>query len=379
MDGLWLILPVVLSALMSGPRGAVTEEIFAKFYSNSDTVNSRILTIAGEVAQIEIRGVLTKNRDYYAHYYGGGNTTYGEIVQALNEANALSGIKKIILLVDSPGGTIDGLFDAVAALQGSTIPMYTVVTGQACSAAYVLAAQGKTITVNNAACVVGSVGIIAKYGIDESIVTITSSNAPNKAPDPSTEEGKKVIQAHLDGIHDLFVGAIAEGRKTTKDKINSEYGKGGVCLAAEALKKGMIDSIATGATSVSGNKQSNEEGSSMDLITLKAQHPGVYAAAFAEGVAQEHDRVCAHLVFGEAGAMDTAVKAIKDKAGMTATLTAQYSLAATKKVAVGTRQQESDEAGSAANAAGGEQQNGKGGEADAVFGILAGKYGVEVK
>lgn len=379
MNGLWLILPVVLSALMSGPKGAVTEEIFAKFYGNSDTVNSRILTIAGEVAQIEVKGVLTKNRDYYAHYYGGGNTTYGELIQALNEANALSGIKKIVMLVDSPGGTIDGLFDAVAVLQASVLPIYSVVTGQACSAAYVLAAQGKSIVANNAACTVGSIGVIVKYGIDDSVITIASSNAPNKAPDPSTEEGKKIIQAHLDGIHDLFVGAVAEGRKTTKDKINSEYGKGGVCLAAEALKKGMIDSIATGATSVSGNKQSNEEGSSMDLITLKAQHPGVYAAAFAEGVAQENDRVCAHLVFGEAGAMDTAIKAIKDKSGMTATLTAQYSLAATKKAAVGTRQQESDEAGSAANPASGEQQESNGDDGDAVFGILAGKYGVEVK
>jgi hypothetical protein len=63
----------------------------------------------------------------------------------------------------------------------------------------------------------------------------------------------------------------------------------------------------------------------MDLNELKMKHPDVYAAAVREGVDNERDRVKAHLTYGEkAGAMDVAVKAIRDGLGITAELQAEY-------------------------------------------------------
>jgi hypothetical protein len=85
----------------------------------------------------------------------------------------------------------------------------------------------------------------------------------------------------------------------------------------------------------------------MDLKTLKIKHPETYAAAVAEGEAKEHDRVSAHLMCGQKfDAMPVALKAIKDKAGLTAELQDEYLSTATNRLEQRARQLDSDEAGS---------------------------------
>jgi hypothetical protein len=85
----------------------------------------------------------------------------------------------------------------------------------------------------------------------------------------------------------------------------------------------------------------------MDLKTLKIKHPETYAAAVAEGEAKEHDRVSAHLMCGQKfDAMPVALKAIKDKAGLTAELQDEYVSTATNRLEQRARQLDSDEAGS---------------------------------
>ena len=89
----------------------------------------------------------------------------------------------------------------------------------------------------------------------------------------------------------------------------------------------------------------------MDLQTLKAQHPDVYAAAAQEGRDQERDRVNAHLTMGEAsGDMKTAIGAIGDGSAMTATLQAKYLAAGMNRSDVQARQDDDAEAGAADSA-----------------------------
>ena len=48
----------------------------------------------------------------------------------------------------------------------------------------------------------------------------------------------------VDGLDELFAEAIADGRGTTIEKVNADFGQGATLLADEAVKRGMIDSIA---------------------------------------------------------------------------------------------------------------------------------------
>lgn len=251
---MWLIKKGVMEAVQRAraqgtapPPGAI-EAFERRFAEAAASGEPRIFKRAGDVAEILIKGVLTSEPDWYAHYYGGGNTTYPEIIQSLALAGADSSIRRVVLNVCSPGGYVGGLFDTLAALEAFTKPKETF-AAQADSAAYAIAALGGKITASNPAAEFGSVGVCATYvQYDfEKIYDITSSNAPNKRPDPSTEEGQAVIRKYLDAIEELFVDAIAKGRGTTTDYVTTNFGRGEVMLAGSAKKLGMIDKIAKAA------------------------------------------------------------------------------------------------------------------------------------
>lgn len=301
------------------------------------------LTVVGGQAEIKVMGVLTKRPSLMAWLFGGGNATYTDIVDALARANADPRVQGISLEIDSPGGTFDGLFSVIAAMQAVNKPITAYVDGLAASAAYAIVSQADTIVAKDKSARFGSIGVVGAFSVNENSIEVTSTLAPKKRPDVTTEEGVAAVREELDAMHDLFVDSIAAGRKTTPANVNNSFGMGATLLADAALALGMIDRISseqpttnTNPAALSG-KQS--EINSMDLDTLKAQHPATFAAAVQEGVNHERDRVTAHVTMGEAsGATEAAMAAIKDGSAMTATLTATYMAAGMNKRDVSARQ-----------------------------------------
>ncbi len=368
---MWLIVQSILQDMQDARTSGVkfTAEQIATFdqeFSAEDT--SRLMALAGNSAEIHVKGVLTNTPDMFARWFGGGNTTYPAIIAALAEADANPEVEQIVMRFDSGGGAVNGMFDAIAAMQTTKKPIKAIVGTMAASAAYGLASQADEMVAHNRASAVGSIGVVVDAFVSESRVSITSSNAPDKRPDVTTEKGKATVVAQLDAIADLLDEAVAEGRKTTVKKVNADFGQGGILLADEALKRGMIDSISTNkpATAKTGGKP--QEQRSMDLQTLKAQHPDVYAAAAQEGRTEERDRVGAHLTMGEAsGDMKTAIGAVQDGSAMTATLQAKYMAAGMNRSDVQARQDDDAEANAGDDANAGEEEA----EANAGVNILA--------
>ena len=333
----------------------------------NDGTGSRLLTLAGNSAEISVKGVLTKAPNFLAMIFGGGNTTYSEIISALAEAEQDDNVTDITLSIDSPGGSFEGLFDTLEAISSANKPITAIASNVVASAAYAIASQADSITASNHAVLVGSIGVAADIELDDTVVTITSTEAPNKRPDVTTEEGRAVVREQLDAMHDIFVDAIASGRNITTKEINTTFGQGATVLANEALKRGMIDTVAKPSlsnvnrpkhktTAESGIKTGDK---SMDLATLKTSHPDVYSAAVAEGVTGERDRVVAHLTMGEAsGDMPTAIGAINDGSVMTATLQSKYMAAGMNKADTKARGNDDDDAADAADDAGADGADG---------------------
>lgn len=328
-------------------------EYEAAYSAQSDGGGPRILFVAGKSAEIAITGVLTLRPSFIAAFFGGGNTTYSEINAALAVADRDDDVENITLVIDSPGGQIAGLFDTLAAIEAVGKPVTAMVKNMAASAAFAIASQADTIVAKNKAAVFGSIGVVQDHFIDDGIVSVTSSNAPNKRPDASTEDGKAVIREELDQIEEIFIDAIADGRGVSSKKVIADFGQGGVFLANEALKRGMIDSV---ADSSSGRKKHTKsttarsnggttESKKMDIEELKAKHPALYAAVMAigatEATARERDRVSAHLEMGLAsGDMKTALAAVADGSDMTQTLQAKYMAAGMNRQDIANRQED---------------------------------------
>jgi len=325
---------------------------------NEDSEQSRVLVIAGNVAQIEITGTLTEAPSYMARYFGGGNTTYGEIISAISQANSNPDVTEIVFVMNSPGGSFSGLFDVVGAIQELEKPTTAKVHNMCASACYAIAAQCDTIEVNNRACLIGSIGVATSIYVDPNEHVITSSEAPEKRPDVTTTEGRKAVVKQLDNIHDLFADALSEGRGVSVDTINTTFGRGALVLANVALERGMIDSISKpklGIVPVASENLTNIEtnkGKNMNLEELKASHPALYAQVVADGktagIALERERCAAHLVMGETyGAMKVATEAIKEGSEFTPLVTANYMAAGKNKIDLNSVNSDDNESGEA--------------------------------
>lgn len=347
-DGAWDIVRTA-QAMSVIPTAQERAEFNASF-SDGDYPGARIMDKVGSTAQINVAGVLTKEPSWLLRYFGGGNTAYSEIISAINEAERDPAIKEVVFNIDSPGGNTSGLTDAMDAIAGMTLPTRAEISGTAASAAYGLASQAGTITALNRGAMFGSIGVLSSRFVDGTVIDITSSNAPEKSPDVTTDEGKAMVRKTLDQIEAVFIEDIARGRGTTTDKVKSDFGRGGVFLAHDAKTHGMIDDVKD-RTQQPGATTTTQEAKSMNLQELKAQHPDTYAAAVAEGVAQEKDRVSAHLTMGEAsGDLKTAIEAVEKGDALTASYQAKYMAAGMKNGQIGARQ--GDDAAAAAALAG---------------------------
>jgi len=344
---IWLLEPSVMAAMDSAP--APTADQLERFMAAAQAPSgdaSKVMERAGEVARINVSGVLTESPDWYAMLFGGGNTTYGDISAAVLSAETDPDVKSVEFVYRSPGGEalpVAALGDQIAAMKKSNTARVVMAT----SAAYWLASQSNSIVADNRAALLGSVGAVvsARKPSESAYVDVTSSNAPNKRPDPETEEGRAAIRVMLDQIEDLFSTAVAVGRDTTVEKVNNDFGRGGMMLAQQALDAGMIDAIGS-ATPKATSTPSKTGVKTMDLEKLKADHPGLYASVFASGkeagAAQELDRVKYHLTMGtKSGAEALAIKACLDGKGKDdGELQAEYLTAGMNRASLGARAQD---------------------------------------
>jgi len=312
---LWLLDPSVVAVfqqvMRTGFNPTMAQQVAFASYGQAVVAGdtSRILKVAGGIAQISIDGVITDKPDFMAMLFGGGNLTFREIDAAVAAAEADNEVSEILLDVgNGPGSTVDGLFNTVEVLRNARKPIRARVRNAALSGTFGLVTQALTIQATNAAARFGNVGVAADLRLFEGDVSIASTKAPKKRPDLKTKAGRAVMREELDAIHGLFAGLIGEGRGVTTDVVNSTFGEGATLIAGDALARNMIDSISTGARvpSVPASPQSkakSKQGGLMDLNELRMQHPATYAAAVEEGrvVGQttERERVQGFVAWGE--------------------------------------------------------------------------------
>ena len=275
---------------------------------------SGLSAVTGNTAEIDIHGILTQEFDFWAWLFGGGGTLYPDIVENIQKAEADSSVSQIQLNIDSPGGHVEGLFDVLTSIKSASKPTRALVRHKAASAAYAIASQADEIVASSEASRVGSIGIAASFQVSSDQVDVASTESPNKRPDVTTEEGQAIVRAELDEMYQLFASKIAEGRKTTIENIQDNYGRGSLLLAQSALDRKMIDRILT-----------SNETLTMNLETLQKDFPDIYQQAFQAGINHEHERVLAHLTMGEkSSGWDIAAAAIRNAEELDDELYAKY-------------------------------------------------------
>ena len=240
------------------------------------------------VATIPISGKLTSEVDICDGFFS-DCTTYGFIQTAALAADEDPSVNKIRFHISSGGGHVTGVDATGQVIANLKKPTEGVVSGMAASAAYWLATQMDKITMSSPTDFVGSIGVAIEFidtskrekamGVER--IILTSTDAPDKRLDLATEEGQGKVIEELDAIHEVFASRVAIGRNVSLDKINKDFGQGGVVIASQAKKVGMIDAISNEISGSSGPAiippaaagKTNKEASIMDLKALLAANP----------------------------------------------------------------------------------------------------------
>lgn len=300
------------------------------------------MSLSGSTATIHVEGTLTKRPDFWAKYFGGSNTTYASIRNALAYAASSADVGEIVFSIDSPGGEASGLIellDSIGQVRQSSGKKMRVVAEQAQSAGYGIAAAVGNIEARHRGATFGSIGTAQAFWISPNVIELTNTDSPDKRPNLSTPEGKAVVVKYLDQLNHEFVSAIAQGRGVPLSRVTEGYGRGASMTAAEAKRLGLIDTIATTAPRAVPSSKGNSmpETNQTDRAALEA--------ATQSGINQERDRVLQHLTMGEGcGELSIALEAIRSGAAMTGELSARYMVAGMNRAARGQRQNESNTA-----------------------------------
>lgn len=214
----------------------------------------RVQHLPGGIGLIPVVGMI--GLDWWTIVMGG--TSPDGIASALREAVNDPGVDTILMLFDSPGGTVDLLSETANLIRevGSTKRVVGIVRPFCASAAYWLAAQcGELVCTPSGE--VGSVGAY-KMHVDQSALNqrvgiaptyIFSSVSPFKVEGnphaPLSREALAQCQREVDNIGEQFVFAVARGRKLSYSAVLETFGKGRMLSAREAFDVGMIDRIET--------------------------------------------------------------------------------------------------------------------------------------
>lgn len=201
-----------------------------------------------DVAVIEIRGAMMKQ----ASSLGRGTSTVLARRQ-IRDAVADPNINKIMLLCESPGGTVAGtneLASDVAAAAKSK-PTWAYVEDLCCSACYWVASQATKIIANPTAMVgaIGTYGVVTdesgraeKAGIKVHVVKAGEFKGMGVPGTTITDAQLAELQRTINAMNEFFVNAVATGRKLTKARAQS-LADGRIHLAAAALEHKLIDAV----------------------------------------------------------------------------------------------------------------------------------------
>lgn len=206
--------------------------------------NTRAVTVRDGVAVIPVEGPIARRLDLFTAVSGG--VAIETLATDLAAALASPQVHSILLAIDSPGGEVGGVAEFAAMVRAAheRKPVTAYVGGLGASAAYwIAAAAGEVVAASTA--LVGSIGVVlAVPDPDKSSarsIEFVSSQSPHKRPDPRTEGGRGRLQALVDDLAALFIGAVAGYRDLAEEAVAAIGG--GLLVGQRAVDAGLADRL----------------------------------------------------------------------------------------------------------------------------------------
>jgi capsid assembly protease len=227
------------------------------------------------IAVVPVMGIISPRIHNVEGISTGGGMSAEGFAAAMRQLAADPNVKGIVLDIDSPGGNVAGIPEAVSAIRdvrAAGKPVSAVAHHWAASAAYWLASAAEELVVTPSG-EVGSIGVyvyhediskrLENVGVKPTLIRAGPHKAEGHPAFPLGEEAAAHVQARVDDYYAMFVKDVAKGRGVPVSTVREQFGGGRMVGAKEAVRLGMA----------------NREGSLADTIQRMQRKVGKTARA----------------------------------------------------------------------------------------------------
>lgn len=251
-DKLQTILDVV------GPRIGVSPQITIPLEMLRDPDKYRKDEPSREVQKVDVSDIKTIKIHGTLTYRSvglralSGLTSYQRIRSEFFEAMDTDSIHTILLDIDSPGGSVAGVFDLVDdiyKMRGKK-PIYAFVNDSGYSAAYAIASAADHVYMTRTAGV-GSIGVVmlhtdrseqdAKAGVKYTPIYAGANKVNGNPHEPLSKAAHAKAQTIVNQVYDLFVSTVARNNGLSEQEVRST--EADIYTGPEAIDRGLIDGI----------------------------------------------------------------------------------------------------------------------------------------
>lgn len=213
-----------------------------------DSVSYNSCRSGANVAVIKIRGGIVS---YKQSDTDETETVADELIEKINNLKNNSGIKGVLLDIDSPGGDVAAGEGIMRSIQSLGVPVAATILSQGDSAAYLVASAADKIYA-------GELSEIGSISVSLSYLDYSESNKKNgiiyqeissgKLKDvgvserPLSTSEKGFLHEYVNGAGDILTEIIATNRSLTKEKVQL-LSDGSVFTGRESVQNGLIDEI----------------------------------------------------------------------------------------------------------------------------------------
>ena len=266
-------------------------------------------------ALIPLRGVLGQRMNLMSNMSGGTSTEL--FARDVRAAAADPAVQSVIILADTPGGTVAGTQAAAAAVRAvrGVKPIATLVEGMMASAGVWIGTASDLVVLDSGTSQAGSIGVVATHvdvsqreqamGIKTTEIVAGKFKRAASQYGPLTKTGQAMIQDQVDYLYSLIVADVAANRGTTEADVLQRMADGRMFIGQQAVDAGLADQIASLEELISQLNQGaslavrsvSPATSSMNPTELAAEwaanNPEAAAVLRAEGANSERDRIAA--------------------------------------------------------------------------------------
>ena len=212
----------------------------------------RYRILSGGRAVIPVYGILSRRPNALLNTLE-DNTSIDDVRSMFELAMRAPGVQRILLDIDSPGGSIDGV-DGLSSLIFKSRGKKSIIayaSGEMLGAAYWIGSAADKVyaTIATRAGSIGICNVVNDYtvanhlqGVKTEFVKAGRYKAAGHPDKPFTEEDRGVVQDEVDAFYGIFLDAIKRNRNLS-DKEVEAVGEGQVFIGSQALKVRLIDGI----------------------------------------------------------------------------------------------------------------------------------------